>query len=105
MIDLADFYAQLGAPRSLGEDEQLLLPGEVRVQVTPTGWTALFEGLPADGNALLGALAITPPHGLGVMFLSRSGHLGMRWQSPGGASDTFDALRALQALIRQLQPS
>lgn len=102
MIDLADFYAQLGAPQSPGQDEQLILPGDVRVQVTPSGWTAFFEGIQADGAVLADAFEISRQQGAPVPFLTRSGYLGMKWQSPTSLPDTSQAVRALQAALRQM---
>lgn len=102
MIELADFYTQMDAPRSLGQDEQLILSEGVRVQVTETGWTALFEGVQVDGALLARVLESTRHTGSALPFLSRSGHLGMTWQSPSPLPDTSLAVRALRAALRQV---
>jgi hypothetical protein len=105
MIDIAEFYTLLGAPRSPGRDEQLLLPGEVRVQVDESGWTAIFEGLQADAQTLSDALELSRQAGAAIPFVSRSGHLGMKWQSLGSGADTAASVRALRAGLRQMVAS
>jgi hypothetical protein len=105
MIDIAQFYTLLGVPRSPGQDEQLMLPGEVRVQVDESGWTALFEGLQADARVLSDALEISRQAGAAIPFVSRSGHLGMKWQSLSSQSETSAAVLALRAGLRQVTPS
>ena len=102
VIELSDFFALLDAPQSTGPDEQLLLPGDVRVQVTRDGWTALFEGTPPEQVALAEALSMNQQHGSLVPFVSRSGYLGVKWQSLTAMPDTSEAVLALRAVMRQL---
>lgn len=102
MIELADFYSRLDAPQSPGPDEQLLLPGDVRVQVTSAGWTAIFEGASPQPTALADALSISQQHGSVVPFLSRSGHLGVKWQSLTTSPDTSEAVFVLREVMRLL---
>lgn len=102
MIDLTDFYTRLGVPRSPGQDEQLIFPGQVRVQVTATDWTAIFESVQVDAAVLNALLDLSRQPGAAVPFLTRSGYLGMKWQSLTPLPDTSDALQALQAVLRQV---
>ncbi len=102
VIDLANFYTLIGAPHNLGADEQLMLPGDVRVQVTPSGWTVFFEALQLEGSVLSDAFAISQQEGSAVPFLTRSGYLGMKWQSSTSLPDTSEAMRVLQAVLRQM---
>lgn len=105
MIDIAEFYALLGGPLTPGQDEQLMLPGQVRVQVDASGWTALFEGLQADASALSDAFELSRQPGAAIPFVSQSGHLGLKWQSLTGLPDTSAAVLALRVGLRQLAPS
>ncbi len=105
MIDIAEFYTLLGVSRSPGQDEQLMLPGQVRVQVDESGWTAIFEGLPADAQTLSDALEISRQAGAAIPFVSRSGHLGMKWQSLSSGADTGASVLALRVGLRQMTAS
>ena len=102
MIDIADFYAELGAAQTPGADEQLVLPGDVRVQAEGAGWSAIFESVPATEPYLRAALELGRQVPGVLPFLTRSGQVAMRWPSPSPMPDTTQAVRALRAVMRHM---
>ena len=102
MIDIDVFYRSLGAPHSLGSDDQLLLPGQVRVMCSPHAMTAIFEGLSTGEDKLDALFHICRLQGGMLPFTTRSGHLALRMSSESAPDDTALALDRLRAVMAHL---
>ena len=103
MIDMDAFYRQLGAPQSLGPDEQLVLEGQVRVMCAHDAVTAVFEAVTTGEDKLDALFEICRLQGGLLPFTTRSGHLGVRVYSEGAADETGDILQRLRAVMVHLQ--
>ena len=102
MIDVADFYFQLAGVTTRGADEQIILPGEIRVQAAAAGWTAIFDSSAATAPTLEGAFLLARQFDGLVPFLTRSGRVGLKWASPSVLPQTTEGLRVLRAALLQL---
>ena len=102
MIDIDAFYRALGAPQSLGADEQLLLQDQVRVMCSPHAMTAVFERLSTGEDKLDALFHICRLQGGILPFTTRSGHMALRMSSESTTDDTALALDRLRAVIAHL---
>lgn len=101
-MDVQDFFSRLGLPQPPGQNEQLMLPGEVRLQADEQGWTTIFQNRSGDEDAMRAGFELSRQLTALVPFLTRSGMMGLRWHSPPGSSDAADAVLALRAALRQM---
>ena len=103
MIDVTDFYVQLGATTVPGPDEQLMLSGETRVQASEAGWTVIFEGTTATAARMRVAMQLGQQLNGLVPFTTRSGHVAMKWVASSPLPETVEGLRALRAALRRME--
>lgn len=103
MIDVDAFYRGLGAPHSLGADEQLLLAGQVRVMCTPDDVTAVFETLSTGADKLDALFEICRLQGGLLPFATRSGHMAVRVSSEAAADETSEVLQRLRSVMAHFQ--
>lgn len=102
MIDVEGFYRQLGSEQPVGPDEQLVLPGEIRVVGTPDAWTAIFDALSPSEDKLDALFDISRTEGALVPFTTRSGAIAVRGLCPHLGDETADAVTRLRAVIQHL---
>lgn len=103
MIDIDTFYRQLGATESLGADEQLVLPGQVRVMCAPEAVTVVFEAMSTGEDKLDALFHVCRQQGGLLPFTTRSGHVGLRISSQAPADETAIALQRLRAVLDHFQ--
>lgn len=105
MMDTQDFCKRLGLAQAPGAQEQILLPGDVRLQIDGQGWTAIFEQLAGDDAAMRASFDLSQQLPALVPFLTRSGRVGLQWRSRSAVDDAAQAVLALRAALRLLVPS
>lgn len=102
MLDTADFYRQMGAEQALQDDEQLLLPGSVRLHCSEQTWTVVFEDLRiAEGE--LRELFLAARHWPELVpFLTGGGQAALRWRDGSPLPQNARALQCLRAVLRHM---
>lgn len=103
MIDIDTFYRQMGAAQSLSADEQLVLPGQVRVMCTPDAMTAVFEAMSTGEDKLDALFQICRTQGGLLPFTTRSGKMALRISSQAPGDETADVLQRLRAVLDHFQ--
>lgn len=81
----------------------MLEPG-VRVVCDASGWTVIFESLPADDEQMTALFEGCAREPSVLPFTTRSSQLALRWWAEPQCDDTEAALRTLQACLGLMHP-
>ena len=96
------FYHSLGCEQSLGEDEQLLLFDQVRVQCNSNNVVAIFESAATDQRTLDALFQVSVSYTGCLPFMTRSGHPALRMHSIADCDETTAALDCLNATLLEM---
>jgi hypothetical protein len=105
VFDRNRFYRSLGCEQSLGEDEQLLLLDQVRLQCSPSNVVVIFESSVTDQRTLDALFQSSVSYNGCLPFITRSGLPAIRMHSIVEQDETDIALECLNALLIKLEIS
>jgi hypothetical protein len=102
VFDRDRLYHSLGCEQSLGEDEQLLLFDQVRVQCSSNNVVAILESAVTDQRTLDALFQVSVSYTGCLPFMTRSGHPALRMHSMLDWDETLTALDCLNAIFLEL---
>jgi hypothetical protein len=102
MINIDFFYQSLGASRSIGPDEQLMIAEGVRVACDASQWTVLLEHAMQTEERLQALFACARHTPRVIPFSTRSGWLAIRSPSIEPEDETTAAVTRLRQVMEEL---
>lgn len=102
MINTDFFYQSLGASRSIGPDEQLMIAEGVRVACDANQWTVLLEHGIQTEDRLQALFSCARQVQRVIPFSTRSGWLAIRSPSMETEDETVAAVARLRQVVQEL---